>query len=471
MSIVNKQMAQPQESTVAGVLLHSVKKQPLIQPSVISACLLALAAITLSGCGSTYRPVVSAINPVGPAGQPNKTIVAISSNGPTATGLVTLINFSGDTVLDTTALGVNPYYLQLDAGGGEGYTLNGDGTLNSFALSSGLRASDVLQSTLLAGATPSSIYSQGSNLYISQPGRNSVAQLQGSPPAIHQELPTGAGTSYTVGSLNAPRAYALASNANGGVGTASAIETGTNTISSAIAVGVNPTYGVMTADARRAFILNKGSNTVTVINAQTNALDTFTSGGTVSGTIPVGIAPIWADFAPTLAEMVVANAGNGTTPGSATIISIPLCSSSTVTANPNCDPANPVDAKGFGQVLANVTVGVNPVMVGVLADGTRAYVLNAGNAALGIAGSVSVINLTTNTVTATIPASSGTNAADGFIHGHPSYLAVTSGTPTGKIYVVSPDATDITIIRTDTDTVSTHLSLQGNGVSVRVNAQ
>jgi len=109
--------------------------------------------------------------------------------------------------------------------------------------------------------------------------------------------------------------------------------------------------------------------------------------------------------------------------------------------------------------------------VGVLADGTRAYVLNAGNAALGIAGSVSVINLTTNTVTATIPASSGTNAADGFIHGHPSYLAVTSGTPTGKIYVVSPDATDITIIRTDTDTVSTHLSLQGNGVSVRVNAQ
>jgi hypothetical protein len=34
--------------------------------------------------------------------------------------------------------------------------------------------------------------------------------------------------------------------------------------------------------------------------------------------------------------------------------------------------------------------------------------------------------------------------------------------------VTSLDSTDITIIRTDTDSVQTHLSLQGNGVSVRI---
>ena len=43
------------------------------------------------------------------------------------------------------------------------------------------------------------------------------------------------------------------------------------------------------------------------------------------------------------------------------------------------DVAGVVDAVGFGTVLANVTVGVNPIMVAVLQDGTRAYVANAGN--------------------------------------------------------------------------------------------
>ena len=54
------------------------------------------------GCGNTYRPVVSAINPVGPAAQPQKFAVAISTTGATAPGLVTFVDFSGDTVLKPT---------------------------------------------------------------------------------------------------------------------------------------------------------------------------------------------------------------------------------------------------------------------------------------------------------------------------------------------------------------------------------
>ena len=228
----------------------------------------------------------------------------------------------------------------------------------------------------------------------------------------------------------------------------------------------------LTAAARRAFVLNNGSGTVTVINAQTNALDTFTPAkGALPGTINVGVAPIWAELVPELNEVVVANAGGGTaaTPGSLSIISIPLCTATTVTTNPNCDINNPVDAVGFGTVVATVPLGVNPIQVVILGDGSRAYVANAGNAAAGIAGSISVVNLTTNTVTQTIPAGNSSNANDLLVHGHPGYLAVTNGTPTGKVYVTAPDSTDLTIIRTDTDSVLTHLSLQGNGVSVRTN--
>ena len=449
------------------------------------------AALALAGCGSQYRPVVSSINPVGPAAQPNKLAIAISTNVPpvqttpatvAGPGLVTFVDFSGDTILDTTAIGINPYYLAVDANGGEAYTLNSDGTLNSFPISTGLIASNVAQSTVPPGAAPVSIYSQGTELYIAQPGRASVGQYtSGTAPAIKVELPTGTGSIYTVGSTNGMRAYALATGVPAGTtptapGTAAAIETGTNSISAILPVGINPVYGVMSVDsslstlpARRAFVLNHGSNTVTVINAQTNALDTFTVNGAVTNTIPVGVAPVWADLAPTLNELVVANQGNGSTPGTLSIINIPLCSEASLASNPNCDTANPVDAAGFGSVLANVTVGVNPIMVAVLGDGSRAYVANAGNPALGIAGSVSVVNLTTNTVTATIPAATSSNPNDLVVHGHPIYLAVTTGIPTGKVYIVSRDSTDISIIRTDTDTIQTHLALQGYGVSVRVN--
>ena len=57
------------------------------------------AGLSTLGCGSQYRPVVSAINPVGPAGQPTKYAVAVSSPNTTpvlvsgytiANGVITL---------------------------------------------------------------------------------------------------------------------------------------------------------------------------------------------------------------------------------------------------------------------------------------------------------------------------------------------------------------------------------------------
>jgi hypothetical protein len=128
-------------------------------------------------------------------------------------------------------------------------------------------------------------------------------------------------------------------------------------------------------------------------------------------------------------------------------------------------------------------VGVNPRMVYVLQDVTnsRAYVVNGGNPNLHCAGpgvavtatntgcSVSVVNLTTNTVTATIPLPLSLNGS-GITNGHPNYIAVTNGTPTGKVYVTSPDSDTMTVIRTDIDAIDTTIPLQGNGVSVRITA-
>jgi DNA-binding beta-propeller fold protein YncE len=430
----------------------------------------------VAGCGNTYRPVVATIGVVGPAGQPTKYAMAVSTptppgapcpaaGQPTSNGLLTMVDFSGDSVLVTASLGQNPYYLVLNASGTTGYTLNCDKTVNSFSISPSLITSEVLESTLPVGTNPVSLIETTSATYIADPGVTAIDQLTGTPPALKQQLPITAGYSpiYVVGQSGAPRLYAISTANNGGPGQAEAIETNGNTISATLPVGRGPVYGVMTLDDRRAFVLNQTDGTVTVFNSQTNQLDTPVS------TIAVGTRPVWADLASGLDELAVVNEGTGTSQGSLSLINIPLCSVTALPTNPNCSAINPIDAATFGQTVATVPVGINPIMVTVLSDFTRAYVANAGVAGLPCASNgvavpgvsttctVSVVNLQTDTVTATIP-----------INGHPVYIASSDATPTGKVYVVCKDSQVMTVIRTDIDAVETTVPLQGYGVSVRM---
>lgn len=423
----------------------------------------AFAAVSLGslvGCGNTYRPVVTSINPVGPAAQPAKYAVVISSPATNLPGLVTIVDFSGDSVLVTANIGVDPYFLMLNAGGTTGYTLNNDKTMTSFDISTSLQTRDVVQTTLLAntnpnGGNPNSIFADATAIFVTEPGRNAVAQLKETPPppSLNQEFPIDPGYTpvWIAGYSGSPRAYVV-SQKTGGRGEVAAIEIASSTISTKIDVGVTPVYGVMTSDGKRAFIMNKDDNTVTVINAQANQLDTVPSPAV--NPLPVGTSPVWADLAPTRNELVVLNQGDGTSQGSVSLINIPLCSAAALPGNPNCDPNNPIDANGFGQSLtaAPIPVGVNPQMVAVLQDGSRAYVINKADS------TVSVVNLTTNTVTATIPVPATP---------HPTFMALINGTPTGKVYVTSPESNSMTIIRTDTDKVETTVPLQGKGVMVR----
>lgn len=440
---------------------------------VRSAALVALATLgfaSLTGCGNTYRPVVSAINPVGPSAQPEKYAVAISDPGGSNPGIVTLVDFSGDTVVITANIGVAPKYLVLDSGGTTGYTINGDGTLNSFGIVNTLLTSQVEALTLLANppANATAVFPQGTTTFVTEPGRSAIAEYQSATSGnlgLKQEVSV-ANPTYVVGVASSPRVYALSSGSGTTGPQAVGLDSTTlSTVGSPITIGTNPVYGIMTADFKRAFIMNKGDGTVSVINVPSNQLDS--SALVPDGLIHVGTAPLWADFAPTLSEMVVANAGSGTSNGSLSIISIPLCNASSPTTNPNCDANNPVDAQGFGTVLANVPVGISPIMVAALQDGTRAYVANSGGTGVctsssGTANgncSISVVNLTSDTVTATIPLTC-----------HPNWIAATTGAPTGKVYVTCGDSKNLTIIRTDTDAIDLTVPLQGAGISVRVSA-
>ncbi len=460
-----------------------------------SAAVFPALAVTLllAGCGNQYRPVVSAINPVGPAGQPTKYAAAVSIPSPTAPGLVTFVDFSGDTVITTPSILPNPTYFAPSNSGNAGYTINAAGLLDAFTLSnpSSLLTSDITQTTLTPSTNPVSISAitpsgASQTIFIPEAATSKIAVLSGGgAPALLQEVAVGANPVYVVGADSTPRVYAISQGTGGGNGSVAAIEaisSSSLSVSATIPVGVKPVYGIMTSDTRRAFILNAGSGTVSVVNVVNNALDSTTptitlpsipyTGGTAAPN------PVWADLATVNSELVVLNQGDGTHPGSLSIISIPLCSLNSQIGNPNCNTANPVDATGFGQIVASPTVGVSPTMVSVLKDGSRAYVVNALDPAHCNAGegSVSVVNLTAGVVTSTIcgistvAGTAGANTSPSLVYGHPNTVAATTGTPAGKVYVTSPDNQYLSIIYTDTDTVQAHIPLQGLGLRVVVTA-
>ena len=137
------------------------------------------------------------------------------------------------------------------------------------------------------------------------------------------------------------------------------------TISARLPLGVCPVYGISSADGQRAFILNRGSGTITVINSQLNTLDTaLNPTGTINlcgGTTPCNAGPVYASLYTPGNLLVVSNYDNNTI----SVIDVSL----DIYGN---------DSPNFGKVLATVPVGLNPAAVTVLQDGSRAYVANEG---------------------------------------------------------------------------------------------
>jgi YVTN family beta-propeller protein len=242
------------------------------------------------------------------------------------------------------------------------------------------------------------------------------------------------GSSAKWGDCSNPSAVTIAGEADG-------IEASTNSVSSRLPLGICPVYGVTSLDGLRTFVMNRGSGTVSVINTQTNTLDTaLNATGTITLPVAAGATtagPVYAAFFPQSQIVATVNYDSN----SVSFINAPL----DVYGN---------DAAGFGQILATVPVGSHPSAITLLGDGSRAYVANSGD------GTVSVISMTSFNVQKTIA-----------VGNHPRTISSTYNNPIGKVYITAPDSNVLTIIRTDTDVISTLVTLQGFGVDVHATTQ
>ena len=476
-----------------------------------------LLLLLVAGCGAQYRPVVTPITPTGPASQPTAYFVAISSPSPTVAGLVTIVNAFGDTVVAQATLSNGPFSFNLNASGTSGYNINSDATvagrsagvpgsfvLNSYGISvgtstgGGLVTQNISTSTIPAQAFPFNAFSTTTGLYLVEPyvnpstmaylqnpnntnqpaGTGYIGQLTGTVPALQQEIPVAPNPVNFAGYSGAPRIYSLSQGCTIGSagcttgmlakpnacatpssvttnGEVDALELTTNTISNRLAVGKCPVYGIMSPDFLRAYVLNRGSGTITVINSQTNALDSSanTANGTPGATIAVGAGPVYADLYPPSSLLVTANYDSD----SVSIINVPTDiyqNDGPTFGTPNGCPTGTTSGAGCAISLKTVASpsAKGPIAVTILRDGSRAYVANQLDC------SVSVVNLSSFIVTKTIPLGAGGC--------HPKSIASVYSTPAAVVMVASSDSDVLTAINTETDTVSASVQLPGDALTV-----
>ncbi len=447
---------------------------------------LAVAALA-AGCGSAYRPVVTPVTSSGPQAQPTSYAVVVSAPSPTTPGIATIIDYSGDSVMAFAPIGPGPVTFTIDESASSGYTVNSDGTLSNFPLSTSLQAKNVTYTTLPSTANPVNLFSPSASLWAADLNGNQADLFSGFPQSFKIAIPLSPTPVSIEGPvLNGQRVFAITqgnvlsptacntSPTTGPLGMVNGIETSTNTVSSYIPLGKCPVFGLESADSKRLFILNRGDDTVTVINTQDNTLDNQCPPPT--GCVNQDGQTYFTH--PTLPLSQAALAATGVTPPNCNIAANPTCgmlpAAGPVYAEYNQATAQLViadydagaisvidvsedqygnDSPTFGATFT-IPVGNNPAAVTVLNDGSRAYTANQTDQ------TVTVVLLSSHTVERTLP-----------ITGHPRTVVSTQNSEQGKVYVASPDSPYLTILRTDLDIVDTIVLVEGNVVDVRVTTQ
>jgi len=452
-----------------------------------------MAAALVAGCGNNYRPVVTPTNPSGPAAQPQSLAVVVTAPSPTSSGIATVIDYAGDSILAQALIGPGPTAFTLDETGYNGYTINSDGTITNIPVSTTLQTKNVTYSTLPSTAEPLNLFSPSAGLWATDLYGNYADVFTGGPVTLLLSIPLAPTPVMVMGPpLHGTRYFAVSQNivSPTGVecnnlptaqplGVVTPIEVASYSPDTPIPTGRCPVYAVQSADAARLFVINRGSDTVTVINSQFGTLDNqcppptgcvnqsgqtyfshptlplsraalnsanappncnFTSDPTCSlpadGGLPAVAGPVYAEYNTAKNLLVVADYTGNTI----TVIDVSLD-----------EYGN--DSSTFGATYT-IPVGNNPASVTVLYDGSRAYTANQTDQ------TVTIANLSSYTVEKTLS-----------VTGYPRTVVSTQNSSYGKVYVASPNSNFLTIIRTDQDIVDTTILLEGDIVDVRVSTQ
>lgn len=397
---------------------------------------------TRSKLFSLLAPLVLALTagaqtPIGhtwPMSTPPAYITAESSSG-NSRPFITLVDANGDSLFRAQPLITNfPLGFTLDASGTYAESIESASSLNYYSANSTLAPNTVYINSLPAPSCTANILAPANQLFALDYKNGTVdIGYPTSGPAGSFNIAQGPAVGTTpvamTGSAGSGRYFVINQNVPYGVAcnniphqvTQAGSATGFDAIhgsttGTVLTLGKCPVYGTTSDDGGRSFIVNRGDDSVSVIDVPRAALDStilLSSGPSHAG-------PVYAEYVPRLGKLLVANYENDTV----SIINVQVQSNGT-------------DGPNFGNVVATVdlwnhvqhTGNKYPAAISALPDGSRAYIANQGD------GTISVLDLRLNEVVSTLTLTNGS---------HPRSIAVMSNAATNslfaKIYVATPDS-------------------------------
>ena len=382
-----------------------------------------LCLLGLTGCGDQYRPVANPI--IGQGGQPQTTHYAfVVNSNPTGNSSTMQVDVSGDTNLQIQPSGAGAVagaFLANTTGAllianSLGDSVTEFSTITTFAPTTTISLLPGSRPIALTSTAPGFMYVLNSSNNSSCPNTGSVSVINtsvlavidtvcvGQSPVAFAELPIGT------------KIYV----ANQGDNSVSVFDPGagvvTSTITQAQGLGLNPVFVVTSTDSNYVFVVNRGDGTnpgsLSIITSSNDAVLT---------NIPLGVAPTFAYVDTHLLRLYVANTGSN---------SVMVFDLSAINRSNN--PVLPT--------LATVNVGSGPVGITALPDGTRFYTANS------ISNDVTSVSATSFSVLKTVPV--GT-----------SPVWISSEPTSTKVYTANRDSGNISILQTVNDSLVSNMAV------------
>ena len=390
-------------------LMYNLHKSKRIARLVCGVATAAAFSLSLTGCGDTFRPVVIPNGTPGVDPGTQRTAIVLTQApatfpGPCATGAAApcpgtmmQINVGGDTNssgfnppgdLANYVVGRGPNWASFGAAVPQVLWMvdRDSDSVNQITPSIGANNTTALPAgskpVFLAVVPDPTITTPGDIVLTANSGTNSVSIVDGSARTVRTTVPVGANPVAIAGVPAQRKAYVV----NEGDGTVSVISTVDGTqVHPPITVGSDPVAVVVNAGALVAYVVNRGSGSVTVMD---------TSSDTVRTTLPTAAGSSFAVFDPKLLRVYVTNSTansvsvidassiNGTVlrtvplpAGATNPVAVTALNDGTrfYTANSTSNNVTVFDAQSFAP-RTNIAVGTNPVFIASSGDSSRVYV-------------------------------------------------------------------------------------------------
>ena len=255
-----------------------------------------------SACGDYYRPVAYPLVPTQPNPSFSHQAIVITSNGTNNPGASTTIDVSGDAAISQATVGIMPVHAALVSIVSRVFVANSlDDTVSVFSSSIPTPVSTI---SLPSGAAPDFVAStEIATVYVANAGNGSVAAISTASNVVANTILV-AGSPVAMSELpNAQKVYVANVGIAGGSASVVSINTSDKSVNAPVVASTtapwtSPVSVASRSDSQRAFVLDKGSGFVSAINTSVDA---------VTGTTSVGVGADYMFYEATLDRLYVTN--------------------------------------------------------------------------------------------------------------------------------------------------------------------